>query len=280
MNETRRFPQELVDHVIDHLHYDPNSLQHCSTVSKGWTHAAQFHMFQTILIQDGTQLVRFAKLVESCPHLAMHVRTLCLKTYRHYMSPISAPYLLNWIRDVPQTLSGKLPRVRALEFQHVQWDILQVDGAFAASLRDFAHVQDLTFKFCKFSRFQDFELLVLSFQGLKRLALDIVSWKNDRQALTSPSVSPETPRPHLKELRIGRFCAMSTIFDWALRTPARYSLRNLEFRDIVTKEELVQVGRLLKTLGNQVQHLKLGCNFDHMQKLQSCEFCLRNRVEF
>lgn len=146
-------PQELVDYIIDYLHHDHASLRNCSGVSRGWAHSAQSHLFRTVLVQDGCELERLTRLLENRPHLALYVRTLRLKAYRHWMSPGASPELLTWIRAVPQVLSRKLTRVRALHFEHVQWDMFRIDIAFMVDLASFSRVQELAFSSCNFGSF-------------------------------------------------------------------------------------------------------------------------------
>lgn len=43
-----RLPQELVDHIVDHLHDDPASLLACATVCRGWLPASRVHLFARI----------------------------------------------------------------------------------------------------------------------------------------------------------------------------------------------------------------------------------------
>ncbi|GJE95908.1 hypothetical protein PsYK624_120990 [Phanerochaete sordida] len=42
---SRSVPQELADIIIDHLHDDPQSLQHCSFVCKAWEPSSALHLF-------------------------------------------------------------------------------------------------------------------------------------------------------------------------------------------------------------------------------------------
>lgn len=271
MHSRLALPQELVDYIIDHLHYDRACLLACSLVSKGWTHCAQSHLFRALLVRDGSELASLVQLFKHRPHLALHVRTLRLKAYRHWMSP-ACPELLTWIRAVPQVLSHILHRVRALHFEHVQWDMFRIDNAFLADLATFSRVQELLFSSCNFVSFASFEQLVLVFRDLRRLSLDVVLWRNDRDALAryQPLVHA-APKPHLTALQVGRFCHTKTIFDWLLDTPTRSTLRTLEVENVTSEKELEHVGRLLKSLGDHLQHLKIGCKFDRSPRLQSGE---------
>lgn len=273
LSRRRSLPQELVDYTIDYLHNDGLSLRHCSLVSRGWTHTAQSYLFRRILIRDGSELERLTKLFEVRPNLALHVRTLRLKAYQHWMAPTSTE-LLSWIRAVPQILSQTLRRVSTIHFEHIQWDMFRVDNAFLADLSNFKGVQELSFLTCNFGAFETFAQIVLVFRGLLRLSLDVVGWRDDREALKSLLPSYAAPALQLRELRVGRFCHMQTVFDWLLGMPSGICLRALEIENVTNAVELRLVGRMLKALGPSLHHLKLGCKLDRQHRLQSSQFLI------
>jgi hypothetical protein len=44
-------PQELVDHIIDHLHDDPSALKKCAHVCRAWLPTSRFHFFSKISLK-------------------------------------------------------------------------------------------------------------------------------------------------------------------------------------------------------------------------------------
>ena len=44
-------PQELVDHIIDHLHNDPLALRNCARVCRGWLPTSRLHFFAKISLK-------------------------------------------------------------------------------------------------------------------------------------------------------------------------------------------------------------------------------------
>ena len=44
-------PQELVDHIIDHLHDDPLALRNCARVCRGWLPTSRLHFFAKISLK-------------------------------------------------------------------------------------------------------------------------------------------------------------------------------------------------------------------------------------
>ena len=52
MSTPPRFLEELLDHVVDNLHYERENLENCCLVSKSWIPRARKHLFSTISIRD------------------------------------------------------------------------------------------------------------------------------------------------------------------------------------------------------------------------------------
>lgn len=48
---TSHIPQELVDHIIDHLHDDPLALSNCARVCRGWLPTSRHHFFSKISLK-------------------------------------------------------------------------------------------------------------------------------------------------------------------------------------------------------------------------------------
>lgn len=66
-------PQELVDHIIDHLHQDIPTLGACTLVCRSWLDTTRLHKFATVTLDNRQAKHRsFA----TCPVAAPYVRTL------------------------------------------------------------------------------------------------------------------------------------------------------------------------------------------------------------
>jgi hypothetical protein len=50
---TPHFAQELLDHIVDHLHQDSEALQECSLVSKSWIPRTRKHLFANVNFTSG-----------------------------------------------------------------------------------------------------------------------------------------------------------------------------------------------------------------------------------
>lgn len=58
-------PPELIDHIVDHLHDDKQSLIQCSRTSRVFSHATSYHLFGTISISSVRRCIQFQELVRS-----------------------------------------------------------------------------------------------------------------------------------------------------------------------------------------------------------------------
>lgn len=65
---SQRFPPELIDHIVDHLHDDKKSLIQCSRTSRLFAHATSYHLFRTVRIATVRHCVDFRELVWSSLH--------------------------------------------------------------------------------------------------------------------------------------------------------------------------------------------------------------------
>jgi hypothetical protein len=95
-----RFPQELVDSIIDELQNDVASLRTCSLVSKPWAHRSRKHLFESVHLPTcllRKWLVRIPAGPVSPLDPRHHVRSLLLQP-----TTVSAPFC------VPETFVGHL----------------------------------------------------------------------------------------------------------------------------------------------------------------------------
>ncbi|SJL01560.1 uncharacterized protein ARMOST_04882 [Armillaria ostoyae] len=69
-------PQELVDHIIDSIGDDPETLQACAVVRQSWTSASQRSLFRHIRLTNRRLLVLFQQVISSSPRLANFTKHL------------------------------------------------------------------------------------------------------------------------------------------------------------------------------------------------------------
>ena len=63
-----KFPPELIDHIVDHLHDDKKALIQCSRAHRVFSHATSYHLFRTVSILSAPKCVKFQELIQSSLH--------------------------------------------------------------------------------------------------------------------------------------------------------------------------------------------------------------------
>jgi len=66
MNHDSMFPQEVYEHVIDHLHDDKAALGVCGRVCRAWVPASRYHLFRKVMIplDDVNTVAQFLELLK------------------------------------------------------------------------------------------------------------------------------------------------------------------------------------------------------------------------
>jgi len=148
-------PPELIDHILEFLHDDRESLEAASLVAKAWTSWSQAHIFETLHLTP-INIQRWLKNISpDVDGPASHTRTLTLEEYR----------LLPWINpqylDFPFSSLASFRDVRSLSLVH--WNATLFNGAspepyfghFGKSLRA------LSLRFCTLAPATLFDLFSL-----------------------------------------------------------------------------------------------------------------------
>ncbi|OCH84593.1 hypothetical protein OBBRIDRAFT_798936 [Obba rivulosa] len=82
ISQSRTFPAELFDNVIDFLHDDRDALKNCSLTCHSWLPSAGYHIFGTIRLvgysypNDLPRLGNFLQLLRANSRLGLFVRSL------------------------------------------------------------------------------------------------------------------------------------------------------------------------------------------------------------
>ncbi len=84
-------PQELIDHIIDHLHDDKISLEKCACVAPNWTGSAFYHLHHTRIVAcvGETTFIDGLRILERKIVACKYVQVLHL--VGRFVSPIQAP---------------------------------------------------------------------------------------------------------------------------------------------------------------------------------------------
>ncbi|TFK22216.1 hypothetical protein FA15DRAFT_657705 [Coprinopsis marcescibilis] len=127
-NSTLRLPQELVDHVIDHLYNDFSTLKSCSSVSKAWSPTSRYHLFTKVSLKAGSsghgvtsfpsaRCQRLLSVIESSPEIGGYIRELDICEGSPFHPTHPEIHATTWITSEPAllTIFKHLKNLRHLE---------------------------------------------------------------------------------------------------------------------------------------------------------------------
>ncbi|KAI0930653.1 hypothetical protein AcV5_007312 [Taiwanofungus camphoratus] len=258
-------PTEVMYIIIEHNSSDVATLRASSLTCRSWLPASRRCLFHTVTLVDKDTLHRFSELIASADDIAHLVRELHVKAYGNCTETE------NWVYGVAPLLADKLVSLKSLWFSHVEWVNMCINDTFLVQLRRFAGVQGLSFSSCRFGGSYDFLPIVLAFPRLSHLSIDVVTWADDVCYLNGNPFrnmpSPQDSLPpcplQLSSITIGRHCDPSKLLllaSWFPSGTCYSSLRSVAF-DVVDKERVGIIGRLLRSLGPSLEHVRLGCDF-------------------
>ncbi|KAF7353948.1 hypothetical protein MVEN_01081200 [Mycena venus] len=196
--------QELWDHIVDQLSQSQEDSRSCSLVCRALVARAQSHAFSYIHIESRVHGNRFARLLESSPHLIPYIRHLHFKNcgglsitpldlipwsnldtltlHRHSFSNI--PFYRHVLEELYTLVA--LPSIRRLNFCGRLWHRTELFSIFA---RCTTALDDIDFGDC----------------SLRSL---------------SASVPADLPAPHIYKPKVRRLALDRSVVGEAIRDPA------------------------------------------------------------
>ncbi|KAK0494372.1 hypothetical protein EDD18DRAFT_1176598 [Armillaria luteobubalina] len=156
-----KFPQELIDLIIDQLWDDPKALGTCLSLSRSFRPHAQILLFRAIHISSDLDFLRFTSVCRSSPAIEYLVRSL------HFSYSID---LLGGSVASRQLRILFLPNVDTL---HIEGDGNTWDDGLVGSMTSV--INSLTLESIEFSSADSFRRCIRSYPQLKSLNLIGVS---------------------------------------------------------------------------------------------------------
>lgn len=204
-------PQELVDHIIDCLHDDNDSLRACATVCKTWLPRSRVYLHRSLSLYSRRRCEEAAALYENVP-LARCVRELQLfdrtsGNERDWVN-VELAAVLRHLRGVPTEgmFIGDAPILR--------WELL---GPSVTELFKFPTIQSLTLRRMEFRNFDMFTAFLSRLPYLSTLVVDELSFQEiiitDRLPLNLCS------HKHLRTLIIRAGPIQHFLLNWFLNQP-------------------------------------------------------------
>ena len=153
-------PPEILDHIIDHLHDEPDALRNCCLVAKSWIPRTRNHLFADIKFSSPECLESWkSTFPDPSNSPAYHTRTLSVKS-SHVVTAADAEEC-GWIRafsrvvrfEVSSTMYGLIDSGFSLTPFHAFSPILRSLSLFSNALpllrifglvRSFSLLEDLT----------------------------------------------------------------------------------------------------------------------------------------
>ncbi|PFH49156.1 hypothetical protein AMATHDRAFT_41733 [Amanita thiersii Skay4041] len=182
-------PQEIVDHIVDLLSFDQQTLFAVSLVSRAWNTASRPHIFRSIDLSviDTHRLAdlqRFLShyidlyaLLHRNPRLVYYIREV---TIGGVLSPILSPW--KFVEKIFVKITGKLCQVQFLRLREVMWIYLSDEARHALiTLCRLPTIQQLVLYNCQLPNFSELALLLRSPRTLENLQLSHIRTQKSSQ---------------------------------------------------------------------------------------------------
>ena len=129
-------PQELVDHILDYLHDDIESLAACAFAGRALLHASRYHRFNGRNLTY-TRAMLLQPLLVASSGLAASITTLAYQPFGKSYKSTNVPAAVTFLQSLPNLIDLRI-QARALPYiKHLspQLAYLRVDDIWAESRR-------------------------------------------------------------------------------------------------------------------------------------------------
>lgn len=277
---TPRLPQELVDHIIDHLHDAPLTLSNCSLTSRTWLPTSRLHIFSKIVFKASPLYTappnelckRLYHLLTSTPDIISNIRELEICEGSPTGGAASPGCSTTWVateRTLPPLLK-MLTNLQRLEFGSrttLHWGILplplQSAIFYVFGLPSLRYVR---LKSWSFPNFSDLTELLAFCQNLKGLALSDTRVCGDGEVDHGKELdiagadrlpeSDDTHRCRLDFLTIDHV-DFGYLGYWLLSQRSTVEIKSLRELRVAHFYDVTAVERLLMATGSSLEHFHL-----------------------
>ncbi|KAJ7090640.1 hypothetical protein C8R44DRAFT_817793 [Mycena epipterygia] len=239
-----RFPSELYDYIIDHLHDDRRTLSACSLVCRDWYATSSYHLFQnagTIRLnpKNYSGFVDVLSSQKSTGHR--------LKNYvgRLELMPCVPNYPWLQFNNDLQRLTD-LPCLKYLCFHS-----LHFQPVFTTLVQNFSSVTHLELSRIRFGSFAQFLKVTATLPLLRRLAM-IDAFLTSEVRTLIPSV--HTRSSELAEVLVSCCYPAPVLLPWLV---SHRSIRRLSIRELSNIPHTGLLSAVLQVLGPGLEHLIL-----------------------
>ncbi|OBZ68288.1 hypothetical protein A0H81_11766 [Grifola frondosa] len=270
-----RFPAELTDEIIDHLHDDQRALSSCSLTCRGWVTRARYNRFKSVEIYV-KNWSGFKQLLDDYPPIGDLVCSLSLvgNAKHGYLSrsdPEAVRKMMRWANEGIPAILPLLSRVTDLA-------LLRIDlsgGIVEALINHLRSVETLRLTSCGAKDVSVLLTIIGPFPELQ--SVRVKSWSLlDRTNLLPPHPSPlasslhgalTTRLPSIKKFSMACRPVKDTtalaILQWLVDQSLYHSLSSLAI-PLQGGGEVATLDRVLKVVGPGLRKLEIGLEPDYL----------------
>ncbi|KAJ7599675.1 hypothetical protein C8J56DRAFT_846422 [Mycena floridula] len=284
-----KFPQEIIDTIIDFWHDDPPLLAICSLVSRKWLPSSRFHIYKAVIFRDVPGSLKFLDLLGSTHEtMSSSIRSLEFRS-RGAWEGWKCGYRDRWNtgRITRQVKAGheKLLRCLVDHIRTVRIDDILVEKAQALS--DTMPFRNVTAVDLRYARFQGHHALIRFISGFR--SLEELSFKSSALTFHFDIVSINSPLTiPPRRLRILRMVSaeeylMVSLLSWMIPYVPEITgnlpsgIKVLSCIDL-TAASFVTLANFMKILENHLESLELSTTPQTVEVLGGQEF--RSLMDF
>jgi hypothetical protein len=257
MTSALRFPQELEDQVIDHMHKDKQALGTCGLVSKAWLRSSRHHLFSTVILRDNNWEEFLRLLGSSFASFTQSIQSLSITGAPSFASFTQSIQSLSITGDDGSETRGYFnelvarlqifPALKQLRLSLVDWTIVS-EATVDALGKFFGNITTLNLHLITFETQAQMADLVSHFPRLEEmlLSVEIMSLGDPPHWLPPPN--------SLRIVHLRR--ALGPILTWLQPPENPPTIHSLEL-GILPPAALPATRNLLRALGPQLSELDL-----------------------
>ncbi|GBE81681.1 hypothetical protein SCP_0400520 [Sparassis crispa] len=245
-----RLPLEVHEYILDHLWDDHSTLAVCSLTCRVCLPTTRFHLFRRVSLASYVEYTRFERLLDECPGIAHHVRTLLICN-AHHVVPMN--------RDFTRILL----RLQNVEYLTLNcWRAYQMSNETRKNLQVcFPAVKTIVLEDSHFCD-HDFPGIILACPRLTAIHLiGITSSSSSSPPIWPLELVPAGSSPESQvDTLVWSFSSNDTLV-WLLNGPSMLRLRELQlsfFHSDIHPEVENLAQQLLHAAGASLQRLSLG----------------------
>jgi len=280
-NSDIHLPQELVDHIIDHLHDDPLALNNCARVCQAWLPTSRLHFFAKISLKATSphngpavpqeQCKRLYAVLIRSPEIIYNIRELEIcegSPHHHYPEHTST----TWI-TTERTLTAlfkMLTHLQRLDFSATStlyWKLLP--PTFQSALWTLLSLPTLTYirlHSWVFSDLSSFASILARCHNVNAFALSSTTILNEGASpqpdrapllLQEDGVEEEEVQPIRLEVLTLDYVTFGYLEYWLLGPHSLVDISSLRELRVAHFQNATAIEKLLLTVGGSLEHFHL-----------------------